>query len=164
MGRSPSTVWSTADGFWPTELNPRFGAGIMTIARGAGIPMVLVNDLIVGGHDIGRTAVELEADVVAHGDERRGGGTWKGGFDLGVELDAEPLQYRDGAWSWSDSDGAVDGRVTTGAGFVALPVRPDVNTGRSVDRTASSCVLGLRRRRTRHRHRRPLSRPGLSAA
>ena len=27
-----------ADGFWPTELNPRFGAGIMTIARGAGIP------------------------------------------------------------------------------------------------------------------------------
>ena len=106
-----------ADGFWPTELNPRFGAGIMTIARGAGIPMVLVNDLIVGGHDIGRTAVALEADVVAHGDARRGGGTWKGGFDLGVELDAEPLQYRDGAWSWSDSDGAVDGRVTTGAGF-----------------------------------------------
>ena len=107
-----------SDGFWPTELNPRFGAGIMTIARGAGIPMVLVNDLIVGGHDIGRTAIDLENDVVSHGDARRGGGTWQGGLDIETELESESVQYHDGAWAWAGSGGRVHGRVTTGAGFV----------------------------------------------
>ncbi len=108
----------TDDGFWPTELNPRFGAGIMTIARGTGIPMVLVNDLIVGGRDIARTAAELENDVVTHGDARRGGGTWRGGLGVVTELESEPVHYRDGAWTWARSGGAVDGRVTTGSGFV----------------------------------------------
>lgn len=108
----------TAEGFWPTELNPRFGAGIMTLARGTRIPLVLVNDLIVGGHDIGRTAPELEDDVVTHGDARRGGGTWQGGLDVDTELGSEPVQYRDGAWAWARPGGRVDGTVTAGAGFV----------------------------------------------
>jgi hypothetical protein len=108
----------TSDGFWPTELNPRFGAGIMTIARGTGIPMVLVNDLIVGGHDIGRTALDLEADVVMHGDARRGGGTWQGGLDVETELESATVQYRDGSWSWAEPGGPVAGRVTAGGGFV----------------------------------------------
>jgi hypothetical protein len=108
----------TAAGFWPTELNPRFGAGIMTIARGTGIPMVLVNDLIVGGYDIGRTALDLEADVVTHGDARRGGGTWQGGLDIEIELESEPVQYVDGAWVWARSGGPIDARVTAGSGFI----------------------------------------------
>ncbi len=108
----------TSDGFWPTELNPRFGAGIMTMARGARIPLVLVNDLIVAGHDIGRSADELEDDIVTHGDARRGGGTWRGGFDIETELGSEPVEYRDGAWAWARTGGPVDGRVTAGAGFV----------------------------------------------
>ena len=108
-----------ADGFWPTELNPRFGAGIMTIARGAGIPMVLVNDLIVGGHDIGRTAVELETDVVAQSDARRGGGTWMGGLDHDVEVINRPVALsRAGDWSWAGPDDPIAGRVTAGAGFI----------------------------------------------
>ena len=90
----------TSDGFWPTELNPRFGAGIMTIARGTGLPMVLVNDLIVGGHDIGRSAVELEADVLTHGDARRGGGTWMRGLDHDLEVIGQPVAYSEsGSWS-----------------------------------------------------------------
>ena len=108
----------TADGFWPTELNPRFGAGIMTLARATRIPLVLVNDLIVGGHDIGRTAAELEDDVITHGDARRGGGTWQGGLDVDTEFGSEPVQYRDGAWAWARPGGPVDGTVTAGAGFV----------------------------------------------
>ena len=107
-----------SDGFWPTELNPRFGAGIMTIARGAGIPMVLVNDLIVGGHDIGRTAVELEDVVVTRGDARRGGGTWQGGLGVELEIGSEPVQYGDGVWAWAHPGGPVDARVSAGAGFV----------------------------------------------
>ena len=110
-----------ADGFWPTELNPRFGAGIMTIARGAGIPMVLVNDLIVGGHDIGRTAVELENDVVAHGDAHRGGGTWMGGLDHDLEVINRPVALSRASarsWSWAGPDDPIAGRVTAGAGFI----------------------------------------------
>ncbi len=122
----------TADGFWPTELNPRFGAGIMTIARGAGLPMVLVNDLIVAGHDIGRTAAELEADVIAQGDARRGGGTWMGGLEHDVDMVGRPVAYSEnGSWSWAGADDRVAGRVTAGGGFVrclydqaATPVGP----------------------------------------
>jgi hypothetical protein len=109
----------TANGFWPTELNPRFGAGIMTIARGAGIPMVLVNDLIVAGHDIGRTAAELEAHVVEHGDARRGGGTWMRSLDHDLEVISRPVtRSQDGSWSWAGPDDEIAGRVTAGAGFI----------------------------------------------
>ncbi len=118
------------DGFWPTELNPRFGAGIMTIARGAGIPMVLVNDLIVAGHHIGRTSAQLEADIVAVGDERRGGGTWMGSLDHDLEAVERPVAFDGAAWEWADDREAV-GRVTAGAGFIrcvydqtATPVGP----------------------------------------
>ncbi len=106
------------DGFWPTELNPRFGAGIMTIARGAGIPMVLVNDLIVAGHDIGRTSAQLEADIVAVGDERRGGGTWMGGLDHDLEAIGRPVAFDGGAWAWAGDARSAAGQVTAGAGFV----------------------------------------------
>jgi hypothetical protein len=112
-----------ADGFWPTELNPRFGAGIMTIARGARIPMVILNDLIVSGNDIGRTAVELEGDLVALGDARRGGGTWMGGLDHDLQMTNRPValsQIDAGAWSWAwaGPDDPIAGRVTAGAGFI----------------------------------------------
>jgi hypothetical protein len=122
----------TADGFWPTELNPRFGAGIMTIARAAGLPMVIVNDLIVAGHDIGRTAAELEADVLAQGDARRGGGTWMGSLDHDLDMVGRPAAHSEnGSWSWASAHDTVAGRVTAGAGFVrclyeqaATPVGP----------------------------------------
>ncbi len=66
----------TSDGFWPTELNPRFGAGINAIARASGVPILLVNDLVAGGHDVGRSAEMIEQELVARADAHRGGGTW----------------------------------------------------------------------------------------
>jgi hypothetical protein len=106
------------DGFWPTELNPRFGAGIMTIARGTGIPMVLLNDLIVAGHDIGRTASEVERDVVTAGDAQRGGGTWRAGLEVDADVVARAARFDGSAWSWTESDGAAAGQVTAGVDFV----------------------------------------------
>ena len=70
----------TADGFWPTELNPRFGAGINAIARASGLPILLVNDLVVGGHDLGRSATVIEGELIERADDHRGGGTWMGGL------------------------------------------------------------------------------------
>ena len=74
-----------SDGFWPTELNPRFGAGINAIARASGLPILLVNDLVAGGHDLGRSAVDIEAELVEQADLHRGGGTWMGGLTPTVE-------------------------------------------------------------------------------
>ncbi len=141
-----------ADGFWPTELNPRFGAGIMTIARGAGMPMVLVNDLIVAGHAIGRTAVELEADVVAHGDARRGGGTWMGSLDHDLEVIGRPVtRNQDDTWSWAEPDDEIAGRVTAGGGFIrclyepsTTPVGPSTGPWAAAfwDFVARECAVG----------------------
>ena len=81
-----------ADGFWPTELNPRFGAGINTIARAGGeLPILLLNELIGAGIPIGRTAAELEAELVAAADTHRGGGTWRANLPTTAEVQMRPL-------------------------------------------------------------------------
>lgn len=70
----------SADGFWPTELNPRFGAGINAIARATDLPILLVNDLVVGGYGLGRSAAAIEDELVEQADRHRGGGTWQEGL------------------------------------------------------------------------------------
>jgi hypothetical protein len=120
------------DGFWPTELNPRFGAGIMTIARASGLPILLVNDLAIGGCSIGRSAETIERELVEQADALRGGGTWRGG--IVPEFDAEEARVERsdrGAWTWASSTGTTAGRVTAGSGFVrcvydrkATPIGP----------------------------------------
>jgi len=98
-----------SDGFWPTELNPRFGAGINAIARASGLPILLINDLVVGGHDLGRSATSIERELVERADAHRGGGTWKGG----LTCDAEP-----------GTRSVRDHTVTIGSGFVRCVWNP----------------------------------------
>jgi hypothetical protein len=127
------------DGFWPTELNPRFGAGIMTIARASGLPIMLVNDLVVAGHRLGRSAAAIEGELTEQADALRGGGTWMGGVTPEFDAHARPVERDDdGRWRWSPADpspasstGTIAGRVTAGSGFVrcvyerdATPVGP----------------------------------------
>ena len=81
----------TRDGFRPTELNPRFGAGINTVGRASRVPIVLLNDLIVAGHEIGLSALDLERRLVEAADEHRGGGTWMSGVSAATALAAEPV-------------------------------------------------------------------------
>jgi hypothetical protein len=127
----------TGEGFWPTELNPRFGAGLMAIARASGAPILLVNDLVVGGHDLGRPAAAIEAGLLELADDRRGGGTWIGGLAHDAERNTRSVT-RDatGTWHWSDADrshassgastGAeVAGTVTIGPSFVRCVYEPE---------------------------------------
>ncbi len=113
------------DGFWPTELNPRFGAGIMTIARASGLPILLVNDLVVAGQSLGRSADRIEQELVEQADALRGGGTWRGGHVPAFDADARPVERSDdGQWRW-ESTGTIAGRVTAGSGFVRCVYEPD---------------------------------------
>jgi hypothetical protein len=115
---------AATDGFWPTELNPRFGAGIMTIARGTGLPILLLNDLVVAGDDIGRSASLLEAEILEQADAQRSGGTWRSvlGHEL-VEEDRAAV-FADG-WRWARPGEPAAGRVTAGPAFVRCRYEPD---------------------------------------
>jgi hypothetical protein len=113
------------DGFWPTELNPRFGAGIMTIARASGLPILLVNDLVVAGQSLGRSADTIEQELVERADALRGGGTWRVGLVEEFDADARLVERDDGGrWRWA-STGTIAGRVTAGSGFVRCVYEPD---------------------------------------
>jgi hypothetical protein len=70
----------TADGFLPTELNPRFSGGLTAIAKGLpDFPLRLVLDAVVSGYDTGLTAAQFEAMLVESADSHRWGG---GGLSL----------------------------------------------------------------------------------
>ena len=129
-----------ADGFWPTEMNPRFGAGIMTIARAGGrLPMLLLNDLIVGGYDLRRSAAELEAELVQMADENRGGGTWIPGATPTVSTDGSDVVEQAGVWRWAADGEPVAGTVVSGAGFVRCTYAADtVPVGPSTQARAAS--------------------------
>jgi hypothetical protein len=131
----------TADGFRPTELNPRPGAGLVTIGRGLPdrFPLLLVIDLIGAGCDVGRTAAEIETDLLTAADSARGGGTWRRSpSGPARDLEGHRLRYVDAAWTDDDRDDDAGtagpaGTVLAGNGFVRCvfdadhwPVGPSV--------------------------------------
>jgi len=70
----------TANGFLPTELNPRFSGGLGAIAKGLpDFPLQLVLAALVSGYDTGLTAEQFEQMLVESADVHRWGG---GGFSL----------------------------------------------------------------------------------
>ena len=115
----------TTDGFLPTELNPRFGAGINTIARASALPLVLLNDLIVAGHDVGLSAAEFERRLVAAADEHRGGGTWMSGVEATSTLAAEPVVVEPtGEFRRTSAGEAPTATVVAGGNFVRCRYEP----------------------------------------
>lgn len=63
----------TADGFRPTELNPRYGGGMAAIGRGLGASLYLLNLMMVEGEPLPTTGVEFEAALLASADGERDG-------------------------------------------------------------------------------------------
>ncbi len=116
----------TDGGFWPTELNPRFGAGINTIARAGGeIPILMLNEIVGAGVPLGRRAAEIEAELVAMGDAHRAGGTWRSGLTPTEEVDARPATFDDGEWRWATDGDRPAGEVSAKSGFVRCRFAPD---------------------------------------
>jgi hypothetical protein len=117
------------DGFWPTELNPRFGAGINTIARAGGeVPILLINELVGSDVPLGIGAAELERELVSSADAHRGGGTWKPGLRSPVVVDERPAVFESGGWRWAsdrDDRATVAGVVTAGEDLVRCRYVPE---------------------------------------
>jgi len=95
---------ATADGFLPTELNPRYGAGMSVMCKAIpdfhAYPIHLAT---IAGDADAIDAARLEADIVAGSLEHRSGG---GMAMVPRKLEEQTLQLdcRDGAWSVSDRE------------------------------------------------------------
>ena len=145
---------ATADGFRPTELNPRFGAGLGVITSGLdGLPLHLVLDLVVSGRELDISATELEALLLAAADANRSGGTWQLHVDTPVEVSGRAARYEDGTWRWAGPDERRDGVVVAKDGYARISFEAaNTPVGPSVGHAVRG-VLALRRRRTGHRDR-----------
>ena len=147
---------ATVDGFRPTELNPRFGAGLGVITRGLGdTPLHLVLDLVVAGIRAGDLRRRPRArDPRPTPTPAASGGTWQ--LHVDTPRRASPAAMS----SYDDGDVALVGRRRAGRRhrrrqrrLHPRPVRRRPHAGRAERRSAQRRLLALRRRRAGHRHR-----------
>jgi hypothetical protein len=108
----------TEDGFRPTELNPRQGAGLGVIARGArGLPLDLLDQTLKAGLDLEYRADEFERLIVDTADACRSGGTWKA-LETTLLHTTTPLVWKDARWRAATDDEVSDATALTGPSTV----------------------------------------------
>jgi hypothetical protein len=119
-----------AEGFLPTELNPRFGAGLATMTRDLpDLPVSLLDRALVEGEPLAFAAGDLERQVLAVADRVRSGGAWtvtKEPADATREL---AVAFEGGACRPAPAGRTPDGVLSFGpsgvGGFVRLALGPD---------------------------------------
>jgi hypothetical protein len=140
-----------AEGFLPTELNPRLGAGLaMMTGDSPDLPVALLDRALVEGETVAYTADDLERQVLAAADRTRAGGAWtvtdRGPEGLetsvpeGRATDSTrdlPVVFEEGACQPAGDGRPADGVLSFGpsgvGGFVRLVLDPQrVPVGRSV--------------------------------
>lgn len=128
----------TAEGFRPTELNPRFGAALKIMAAGEGAPPMRLLDLMLrSGVELDYRPEVLEAWLVAYADAHRGGGGWTVFEFASEESGALALRWAGDGYRVADEGEEAHGVVRygpSGAGTYAqfLPEAGDVEAGRSI--------------------------------
>jgi hypothetical protein len=133
----------TVDGFRPTEVNARMGAGINMVARGVDeIPLVLLIAAISGGVELVYRPSDLEAVLVERADAQRRGGTWRVIPETVPAIDSRPVDWKGGRWV-DASDASSDGTMMSGpsevSGFLRLMLNPGRTTaGPSVGNKAAA--------------------------
>ena len=134
---------ATVDGFRPTELNPRSGAGMTQFSRATGAPLSAILDLVVAGEALPWSASELQDVLLEGADSNRIGGTWSGIH--GAEAPATEIALvigSDGCRAATEGD-PVDATLTTGPGHGGTFVRtvfdpPRTPVGSSVGARAAA--------------------------
>ncbi|HKF19610.1 MAG TPA: ATP-grasp domain-containing protein [Candidatus Dormibacteraeota bacterium] len=120
----------TEQGFLPTELNPRFGAGLGVIGRAiAGLPLGLLQLAIVEGLDLDYRPADLEEMLVAGADEHRSGGAWTTVSRVFTEMEEVRLARIDGGFARAAEGEEADATLSIGpsnlGGFVRFAAVPE---------------------------------------
>lgn len=114
----------TKNGFRPTELNPRYGAGVMPLLKGlADFPLELLAQTLVSGSNADFKPQELEALIIKTADAQRGGGTWRPVPNTLPATDKRGVKLTDSGWQWADDGQDNDGTVIIGPGTLGSFVR-----------------------------------------
>jgi hypothetical protein len=120
----------TAEGFRPTELNPRFGAALGVLTTELDLPMMLLNLAVVEGEDLDWRPRELERLVVERADAHRSGrGLAMVERDIDENHSAELVYDEDdGAWRLAGEDEEPDARAVLGpapsGGYLSISLEP----------------------------------------
>jgi hypothetical protein len=120
----------TADGFLPTELNPRLGAGLATMTRGLpALPVALLDRALIEGEAVAVAAGDLERQVLEAADRARAGGAWTV-TDAAADATRElPVTFEDGTCRPAAEGRSADGVLSFGpsgvGGFVRLALDPE---------------------------------------
>ena len=114
----------TVDGFRPTELNPRSGAGIMPLLKGLpDLPLELIAQAVISGCESNFKPKELEELIIKTADEQRGGGTWCAVPAHLPQTSNRPIKITESGWQWASDDEVNVGTVTIGPGVLGSFVR-----------------------------------------
>lgn len=119
----------TEEGFRPTELNPRIGAGLALLeASVPGLPLVLLGLAAQAGQNLDYRPEELEELVTTHADARRAGGGWTVIPEHFAETRELPLTENAGVYRLAAEGEAKHGTLTLGpsdvGGFVRFTPAP----------------------------------------
>jgi len=119
----------TEDGFRPTELNPRFGAGLSVMARGLpDVPLILICQALQGGEALDYRPQELEDLLVQGADTHRSGGGWTVIKKAESETHEHPVVRADGGFRLATGGQTADGTLLVGpsnvGGFVRFTPEP----------------------------------------
>lgn len=132
--RGPFTVDGvlTVDGFRPTELNPRAGAGLGPLTSGLDkLPLPILDSAISAGLALDFRPAELEGLILAAADATRGGGTWRAVPNRVPEVVGRPVSGDERDYRWADETEPADGWVTAGPSPVGGFVRLTLNSSRT---------------------------------
>jgi hypothetical protein len=123
----------TADGFLPTELNPRLGAGLSVMTRDLPeLPVPLLDRALIEGEALAYRADDLERQVLDVADRSRAGGAWTvtraGPVTAGANEEVA-VAFEDGVCRVAEDGRPPDGTLTFGpsgvGGFVRLSLDPE---------------------------------------
>jgi hypothetical protein len=135
----------TADGFRPTELNPRFGAAANLIGAAADVPLYLVHLAIVEQEPVDWRPAALAADLVGAADATRAARSFVPVPEPLPEAEVG-LAWRDGELRPSAEDQPADVTVRAGPGPVGGAVMVQVAAARHpVGRSAAPAVAAALR-------------------
>jgi hypothetical protein len=118
-----------AEGFRPTELNPRFGAGLATMTRDlADLPVSLLDRALIEGETLAYAADDLERQVLSVADRTRAGGAWTVTEEPADATRELAVTFAGGACRPAADGRPPDGVLSFGpsgvGGFVRLAIDP----------------------------------------